>query len=149
MTLNCSWLWSSNYGYQENVEYTFVAITPRFILTQRGSTCERPISGSNGYVWKLYVLNRETWRNLIIVQGNTFPNLLALSIFSRVIVCWFGFYGKSTLLGYLMPNLLYTRYIRFGSVLWYINLCRLFNAKSSLYIYIKHMFSKHILLINF
>ena len=29
--------------------------------------------------------------------------------------------------------------IWFGWVLWYINNCRLFNAKSSLYIYIKYI----------
>ena len=50
---------------------------------------------------------------------------------------WFGlvgFYGISTIVGYLMPNPLYTyiSYIWFGLVvfLWHINHCRLFNAKS-------------------
>ena len=32
----------------------------------------------------------------------------------------------------------------FGLVLWHINHCRLFNVKSSLYIYIKYMICKHI-----
>ena len=36
-----------------------------------------------------------------------------------------------------------------GWVLWNINHCRLFNAKSSLYIYIKYMICKHILFITF
>ena len=52
------------------------------------------------------------------------------------------FYGISTIVGYLMPNPLYTyilNMIWFGWVLWYINHCRLFNAKSSLYIYIKYI----------
>ena len=54
-----------------------------------------------------------------------------------------GFYGISTIVGYLMPNPLYTYiyiyiYIWFGLVLWHTNHCRLFNAKSSLYIYIKY-----------
>ena len=31
----------------------------------------------------------------------------------------------------------------FGLVLWHINHCSLFNAKSFLYIYIKYMISKH------
>ena len=39
--------------------------------------------------------------------------------------------------------------IWFGLVLWHINNCRLSNAKSSLYIYINYMISKHILLIMF
>ena len=55
-----------------------------------------------------------------------------------------GFYGISTIVRYLMPNPLYTYILNihdfFGWVLWYINHCGLFNAKSSLYIYIKHDF---------
>ena len=53
-----------------------------------------------------------------------------------------GFYGISTITGYLMPNPLYTHTLNiydlgiwFDWVLWHINHCRLFNAKSSLYIY--------------
>ena len=55
------------------------------------------------------------------------------------------FYGISTIIGYLMPNPLYTYIFNikdlvwFGLVLWHINHCRLFNAKSSLYIYIKYI----------
>ena len=61
---------------------------------------------------------------------------------------WFGlvwFYGISTIVGYLMPNPLYTNILNiydlvwFGWVLWHINHCRLFNAKSSLYKYIKYI----------
>ena len=37
----------------------------------------------------------------------------------------------------------------FGLVLWHIDHWRLFNAKPSLYIYIKYMISKHILYITF
>ena len=36
-----------------------------------------------------------------------------------------------------------------GLVLWHINHCRLFEAKSSLYIYIKYKISKHISSITF
>ena len=44
-----------------------------------------------------------------------------------------GFYGISTIVGYLMPNPLYTYILNiYGLVLWHINHCRLFNAKSSL-----------------
>ena len=39
--------------------------------------------------------------------------------------------------------------IWFGRVLWHINHCWLFNAKSFLDIYIKHIISKHIVLITF
>ena len=34
--------------------------------------------------------------------------------------------------------------IWFGWVLWHINLCRLFNAKSCLYIYIKYIYKSNI-----
>ena len=54
-----------------------------------------------------------------------------------------GFYGISTIVGYLMPNPLYTYILNIYDlvcwVLWHINHCRLFNAKSSLYIYIKYI----------
>ena len=53
-----------------------------------------------------------------------------------------GFYGIS-IIDYIMPNPFYTyipnisNLVWFGLVLWHIKYCRLFNAKSSLYIYIK------------
>ena len=48
-----------------------------------------------------------------------------------------GFYGISTIVGYLMPNPLYTYILNiymiwFGWVLWHINHYRLFNAKFKL-----------------
>ena len=55
------------------------------------------------------------------------------------------FYGISTITGYLMPNPIYTYTLNiydlvwFGLVLWHINHCRLFNAKSFLYMYIKYI----------
>ena len=75
----------------------------------------------------------------------------SLYIYIRYI--WFGlirFYGISTIVGYLMTNPLciyvyiymcvcVCDLVWFGLVLCHINLCRLFNAKSSLYIYIKYM----------
>ena len=56
-----------------------------------------------------------------------------------------GFYGISTIVGYLMPNPHYTYILNLydlvglGLILWHINHCRLFKAKSSLYIYIKYI----------
>ena len=68
------------------------------------------------------------------------------SLYIYIKYIWFGlvgFYGISTIVGYLMPNPLYTYildiYDWFDWVLWHINHCRLLNAKSSLYIYIKYM----------
>ena len=54
-----------------------------------------------------------------------------------------GFYGILTIVGYLKPKPLYSYIfniymIWFGWVLWHINHCRLFNAKSSLCICIKY-----------
>ena len=53
---------------------------------------------------------------------------------------WVGFYGISTIVDYLLTNHLNIKYIRFGLVLWQINHCWLFNAKSYLYIYIKYIY---------
>ena len=55
------------------------------------------------------------------------------------------FYGISTIIGSLMPNPLYTYILNkymiwFVFVLWHIKHCRLFNAKSTLYIYIKYIY---------
>ena len=55
---------------------------------------------------------------------------------------WVGFYGTSTIVGYLKPNPFFTYILDinvwFGWVLWHINHCWLFNAKSSFYIYIRY-----------
>ena len=68
----------------------------------------------------------------------------SLYIYIRYI--WFGlvgFYGISTIVGYLMPNPLYTYILDIYDLvwlgLWHSNHCRLSNAKSSLYIYIKYI----------
>ena len=56
-------------------------------------------------------------------------------------------YGMSTIVGYLMPNPFYTYVLNIfdlvglGWVLWHIKYCRLFNAKSSSYIFIKCIIS--------
>ena len=54
-----------------------------------------------------------------------------------------GFYGISTILGYLMPIPFYTHILNIYDLvwlgLWHINHCRLFNANSFLYIYIKYI----------
>ena len=56
---------------------------------------------------------------------------------------WSGFSGISTFEGYLMPNHFYLYTLNIKNfvwwVLWHINHCRLFNAKSSLYIYIRYI----------
>ena len=59
---------------------------------------------------------------------------------------WFGlvgYYGISTIVCFLIPNPLYTYILNIYDlvwlVLWHINHCWLFNAKSSLDIYIKYI----------
>ena len=74
------------------------------------------------------------------------------SLYIYIKYIWFGLVGFSvisTIVGYLMPNPLltyiyiyiyiYIYMIWFGWVFCHINHYRLFNAKSSLYIYIKYM----------
>ena len=51
---------------------------------------------------------------------------------------WFD--GISTIVGYSMPNPLYTCILNiYDLIWWHINHCRLFNAKFYLYIYIKYI----------
>ena len=97
----------------------------------------------------LYIYIRYIWFGLVGFYGiSTIVGYLmpksSLYIYIRYI--WFGlvgFYGISTIVGYLMPNPFYTYtldiYDLFGWVLWHINHCRLFNAKSFLYMYIKYI----------
>ena len=86
-----------------------------------------------GWVW---------FYSISTIVGYLMPNPLYTYILN-IWFGWVGFYGISTIVGYLMPNPLYTYILNiwFGWVwfLWHINHCRLFNAKSSLYIYIKYM----------
>ena len=60
ITLNCTWCWGSNSGDLENGKYPFFAIPPRSTLTQSGSACSSPICGSNRFICKLFVLDRNT-----------------------------------------------------------------------------------------
>ena len=52
---------------------------------------------------------------------------------------WFRwYYDISAIVGYSMPNPINTYMLNiYDLVLWHINHCRLFNAKSYLYIYIR------------
>ena len=63
------------------------------------------------------------------------------------------FYGISTILVYLMSNPFHTYILNIYDLVWLCFMayhhCRIFNAKSSLYIYIKYMISQHILEITF
>ena len=82
------------------------------------------------------------------------------SLYIYIRYVWFGlagFYGTTTIVGYLMLNPLYIYILNiydlvwlgmiwFGWVWWHINYCRLFNAKSCLYI--KYMISKYIFVDN-
>ena len=82
------------------------------------------------------------WFGLVLWHINYCTLFKAKSSLNRYIKYirfdWVGFYG--TIVDYLMPNpFLYIYWIYiiwFGSVLWHIKHCRLFNAKSALYIYI-------------
>ena len=56
--------------------------------------------------------------------------------YSMIIICWY------TIKWFQVTNNNYKKTIivsRFGLVLWHINYCWLFNAISSLYIYIKYI----------
>ena len=59
MILDCIWWWGSTPGTLRSVGYFFIAITPRFTLTQSGSTCSDLIYGSNRDSWKLFGVKLE------------------------------------------------------------------------------------------
>ena len=91
------------------------------------------------YILNIYNL---VWFGFMAYQHYRLSNTKS-SLYIYIKYIWLGlvaFYCISTIVGYLMPNPLYTYIliyrIWFGWVLWHINHCRLFNAKSSLYIYI-------------
>ena len=99
----------------------------------------------------LYIYIRYIWFGLVWFYGIStivvylMPNPLytyRLNIYDLVLV---GFYGISTIVGYLMPNPLYIDILNIYDLIWlgwvlrHIKLCRLSNAKSSLYIYIKYI----------
>ncbi len=77
------------------------------------------------------------------IVGYLMPNSVYTNILNIYDLLWF--YDISTIVGYLMPNPVYTNILNiydlfwFGLVLWQINHCRLFTAKSSLYKYIKYI----------
>ena len=56
MILNCIWCWGSNSGALGNIEYPFIVIIPKFILTQSGSTCLDPVYGSHRTIWSITIL---------------------------------------------------------------------------------------------
>ena len=99
----------------------------------------------------LYIYIKYIWFGLVGFYGiSTIVGYLMLNPVHTYILnihnlVWVGFYGISTIVGYLMPNpvhiYIYIKYTQYGLswVLWHINHCRLFNVKSFLYVYIKHI----------
>ena len=97
----------------------------------------------------LYIYVKYIWFGWIgfygisTIVGYLMPNPLYTLYVKYIWFGWIGFYGISTIVGYLMPNPLYTYmlniYDLFVLVLWHINHGRFFNAKSSLYIYVKYI----------
>ena len=92
------------------------------------------IAKSSLYIYIIYMI----WLGLSHINHWRIFN--AKSSFYIYIYIWFGligFYGTSTIVGYLIPNPLHTYIlIIYDLVWWHINYYRLFIAKSSLYIYI-------------
>ena len=63
MTLNCIWYWGSYSGALGNVEYHFIAITPRSTLTRSGRTRSGLIYASNKSILELVAFDRNTWNH--------------------------------------------------------------------------------------
>ena len=95
--------------------------------------------------------------DLSTIVGYLILNPLSLSLYIYIYICvcvcvcvlkildlvCFGVSSISTIVGYLIPNPLYTYTLNIYDLvwldLWHINHCKLFNAKSSLYIHIKYI----------
>ena len=67
---------------------------------------------------------------------STIAGYLMPILFIYICIGLVGFYCISTIVDYLMQNPFYIYMYWFGWVLLHINYCRLFNAKSFLYIYV-------------
>ena len=78
------------------------------------------------------------------IVGYSMPNPVYTYIVAYMF--WFGlvwFYGISTIVGYSMPNPVNKYILNIYGLVWFglmaINRSRLYNARSSLYVYIKHI----------
>ena len=93
------------------------------------------------YTYILDIYDLVWFYGISTIVSYLMPNPVYTYILDIYDLVWF--YGISTIAGCLMPNQVicinYIHLIWLGWVLWHINHCRLFNAKSSLYIYIKYI----------
>ena len=129
-----------------------VLVKNLWILRNPNSTKHSPYGNSTSFLlcwgreafWAESLNLSKVWfYGISTIVGYLMPNPLYTYLLN-IYMIWFGlFYGISTIVGYLMPNPLYTYLLNIYDlvwfVLWHINHCRLFNAKSSLYIYIKYI----------
>ena len=53
--------WGSSLDALGSVEYSFIAITPRFTLTRKGNICWGSIFGSKRSLWDLFVFDWNIW----------------------------------------------------------------------------------------
>ena len=97
-----------------------------------------PLDASSQKVGGLVVLY-----GISTIVGYLMPNSLYTYILNIHDLVVLGFYDMSTFVGYLMPNPFFTYILDIYDLVrqcfsGHINHCRLFNAKSSLYIYIEY-----------
>ena len=85
MTLKNIWYWGSSSEILEIVEYSFIVIIPRSTLTRNRSIYQGPIYGENGSVWRLLVLDKNTWYHLTAwkEKKKTFKKLLQKCQYKR------------------------------------------------------------------
>ena len=73
----------------------------------------------------LYIYIKFIWFGLVgfygisTIGGYLIPNLLYTYIFNIYSLVWFAFYGISTIGGYLIPNLLYTYIFDIYNLVWF------------------------------
>ena len=94
------------------------------------------------YISNIYDLVCWAWWH--INHCRLFNAKSSLYIYIYIYITWPGWlHGISTVVDYLRPNLLYTYILIIHDLVWLgfmaYNHCKLFKAKSSLYIYIKYI----------
>ena len=84
--LNWIWWWGFSSGDLGNVEYSFIAITPSSTLTQSVHAYYGLVYGSNRSVWKLLILDKNTWNCTAMCKLVLDRNAWSCNCLQRIII---------------------------------------------------------------
>ena len=106
----------------------------------------------------LYIYTKYIWFALVLCHINHCMLFNAKSFCTYISniydLFWFGFYGISTIVCFLMPNLfffvqIYQIYMIWFGLVWFHSISTIAGCQILLYVYIKYIISTHIFLITF